>query len=144
MMLQRDLTIIAASVGFVSAIFFSFGSISTGPEEICLQSTPYWDFSEPVARALSAQRAQNIVGSIFLVIAFLLQIAAVVVPSSVSSPLPQRLRNWFALVLSVFLIAISTGFFASRALEAQSTKKAWVLSKLSKSSTSQLDSVCKP
>ena len=143
-MLQRDLTIMAASVGFVSAIFFAFGSISTGPEEICLQATPYWDFSEPVARALSAQRAQNIVGSIFLVIAFLLQIAAVVVPPSVSSPLPQWLRNWLALVLFVFLIAFSTGFFASRVLEAQATEKAWVLSKLPKTPTSQLDSVCKP
>ncbi|MDP1638361.1 MAG: hypothetical protein Q8K74_12750 [Candidatus Nitrotoga sp.] len=89
-MLQRDLTIMAASVGLVSAIFFSFGATSAGPEEICLQATPYWDFSEPVARALSAQRAQNVIGSIFLVIAFILQIVAVVVPPSVSSPLPKE------------------------------------------------------
>ena len=136
MPLQLALTLTAASVGFVSAGFFSFGAISMGPEEICLQATPFWDFSEPVARALSAQRAQNIVGATLLVIAFCLQVAAVVVPPNIPSPLPQRLQDWRCLVLVVFLIATPTGYAVSLVLESLAIEKALALSKQSKSSPS--------
>jgi hypothetical protein len=90
---QRDLTLIAASVGFVSAFFFSIGSISMGAKEICLQAIPFFDFSEPLGRTLITQRAQNIVGSIFLVLAFTLQIVAGDISLSAPSLLPQWLRS---------------------------------------------------
>lgn len=91
----------AATVGFVSAVFLCIGSALNTPEKILLQSTPYWDFNEPVARALVAQRAQYIVGGLLLVIAFLLQIAATLASSTTPAAIPQSLQSWPSLVLAV-------------------------------------------
>lgn len=141
---KRDLTLIAASVGVVSALFFSFGSTSIGNKEICLLATPFWDFSEPVARALIAQKAQNIVGSVLLVISFLLQILAEKVPSNTASLLPQWLRSWFCLVLAIFLITIPLGLSITSLIEAGNTDKVLELSKFPKSKTPQPDHTCEP
>jgi len=100
---QLALTLAGASVGFVSAVFFCIGNAFNTAEKILLQSTPYWDFSAPVARALTAQRAQYVVGALLLVVSFLLQVAAALASSTTPAALPQSLHIWPYLVLAVLL-----------------------------------------
>jgi hypothetical protein len=102
-------TLIAASVGFVSAIFFCIGNAFNTSMKIVRQSTPLWDFSEPVARALTTQRAQYIVGAVFLVATFILQVVASLKSSTNPASLPKWLHSWPHLILTVL---ISTGLIA--------------------------------
>lgn len=98
---QLALTLAAASIGFVAAVFFCIGNALNTSEKVLLQSTPRWDFSEPVARALTAQRAQYVVGALLLVASFLLQVAATLASSTIPASLPQWLHTWPNLVLAV-------------------------------------------
>jgi uncharacterized membrane protein YkvI len=106
---QFALTLIAASVGFMSAVFFCIGGVFCSAKQITLQSTPFWDFNEHVARSLTAQRAQFIVGALLLVVAFLLQVAAALASATNPVNLPQWLGTWPCLVLAVL---VSTGLVA--------------------------------
>jgi uncharacterized membrane protein YkvI len=106
---QLALTLIAASVGFMSAVFFCIGGVFSSAKQITLQSTPFWDFNEYVAHSLTAQRAQFIVGALLLVVAFLLQVAAALASATNPVNLPQWFGTWPCLVLTVL---VSTGVVA--------------------------------
>ena len=107
---QLVLTLVAASVGFVSAVLFCIGGILNTSNKILLQSTLYWDFSAPVASSLAAQRAQYVIGALLLVIAFLLQVAAALACSTTPAALPQYLHTWPAIVSAVL---VPTGLAAA-------------------------------
>jgi len=112
---QLVIMLVAATVGFASAVFLCIGNAFNTPGKIMWQSTPYWDFSEPVARALSAQRAQYIVGAFLLVVAFALQLAAALAPADTPVPLPQWLQPWPYLVLATLVpTLLLSGFVSSR------------------------------
>lgn len=100
---QLALTLAAASVGFISAVFFCIGTVLNSAEKILAQSTPYWDFSLPVASSLTAQRAQYAVGALLLLASFLLQVAAALASSTTPANLPPYLHTWPAIVLSVLV-----------------------------------------
>ncbi|MDO8464844.1 MAG: hypothetical protein Q7S46_06275 [Gallionella sp.] len=107
---QLVLTLVAASVGFVSAVLFCIGGILNTSNKILLQSTPYWDFSKPVASSLAAQRSQYVIGALLLVIAFLLQVAAALACSTNPANLPPFLHTWTAIV---FAVLVPTGLIAA-------------------------------
>lgn len=98
---QLAITLSAASVGFLAAIFFCVGNAMNSSQKIFLQATPFYDLSEPVARALAAQRAQYVVGALLLVVSFALQIAAARASLTTPVALPQWLHTWQYLVLAV-------------------------------------------
>ena len=100
---QLAFTLAAASIGFVSAVFLCIGSTINTSVKILDQSTPYWDFSKPVASSLAAQRSQYVVGALLLLIAFLLQVAAALASSTTPSSLPLWLHTWRAIVLAVLV-----------------------------------------
>lgn len=106
---QLVLTLVAASVGFVSAVLFCIGGILNTSNKILLQSTPYWDFSAPVASSLAAQRAQYVIGALLLLTAFLLQVAASLASSTTPAALPPFLHTWPAIV---FAVLVPTGLVA--------------------------------
>lgn len=106
---QLALTLAAASVGFVSAVFFCIGNALNSAKKIERQATPQWDFMESVARALTAQRAQYVVGALLLVASFLLQVAASLSSPTTPSALPRFLHTWPYLVLAVL---VPTGLIA--------------------------------
>lgn len=116
---QLFLTLVAATIGFVSAIFFSIGNALNTSEKIFKQSTPFYDFSEPVASSLTAQKSQYVVGGLLLVTSFIFQIAAALTHSSNLIDLPLWLNSWPVVILvvfaSTFLIAslISTLIYKS-------------------------------
>jgi hypothetical protein len=106
---QLALMLAAASFGFVSAVFFCIGNVFNSAKEIMLQSTPFWNFNESLARAITAQRAQYVVGALLLVASFLLQVAAALAPSSTPAGLPQWLQPWPILLLTIL---VPTGIVA--------------------------------
>lgn len=120
---QLALILSAASLGFLAAIFFCVGNTMNSPAKIFLQATPFWDFNEPVASALAAQRAQYVVGAVLLVFSFILQVAAALASPSTHAPLPQWLHTWPYLVLAVLTPSalVAAGF--SWLLYKSTTKK---------------------
>lgn len=114
---QLALTLVAASIGFVSAIFLCVGSALNSVEKIALLSTQFWDVSEPVARALSAQRAQYLIGGVLLFISFSFQICAALSSASIPAPLPQIFQAWQSLVLVSLIPTGLISWFACRTLD---------------------------
>ena len=98
---QLAFTLTAAAIGFVSAAFFCIGTIWTNAAKIEDQASGRWDFHEPVARALSAQRAQYTVGALLLVVSFSLQVVASLASPNTPANLPQWLQSWPPLLLAV-------------------------------------------
>ena len=119
---QDAVTLSAASIGFVAAVFFCIGNFMNTSESIFKQSRPFQDISKPIAHALSAQRAQYVVGALLLVFAFLLQVLAVVASKENAECLPQWFHFWPYLVLSVVSLSAAIGSCISRLLYAATVK----------------------
>ena len=100
---QLAITLAAAAVGVASAIFFCIGNASNTAGKILVQATPFWDFSQPVASSLAAQRAQYAVGALLLLVAFALQVGAALASSTTHVALPPYLQTWPAIVLAVLV-----------------------------------------
>lgn len=100
---QLGYAIVAASIGFISALMFCIGSVLNFPRQILEQATPFWDFSEPVARSLAAQRSQYLVGALLLVVAFAIQITAALASPSNQITLPIGMEKWYWLVVVTLL-----------------------------------------
>lgn len=112
------LNIVASSIGLCAAVFFCIGSAINTTKKIIAQSTPYWDFSEPVALALAAQQAQYATGALLLAIAFPLQVVASQASSSIEANLPLWLCTWprlgAAVLVPTGLLAASLSCFLHR------------------------------
>ena len=100
---QLALSIAASSFGVISAVFFAIGNALNSTEKITQQTGTYWDFNEPLARSLAAQRAQYVTGALLLLIAFVLQVLAASASSTTPASLPQWLGTWQYLVVAVLL-----------------------------------------
>lgn len=100
---QTAFALAASTVGLVSAIFFCIGNATNSVEKITRQSSTFWDFSESVARALAAQRAQYVTGGLLLLTSFALQVLATVASSTNLAGLPQWLHTWPSLVFAVLV-----------------------------------------
>lgn len=111
---QLAFTLIAAAVGFVSAVLFCVGTLSNTPRKILTQATMFWDFSKPVAEALAEQRAQYIVGALLLLSSFGLQVAAALGATSAPKWLPGVLQQWPSLVLVTLGVVGVVGWLTSR------------------------------
>lgn len=111
---QLAFTIAAATVGLVAAILFCVGNAMNAAKDIYSQATPYWDFSEPVARALTMQRAQYVVGAVLLLIAFVLQLAAALTPGDRKAALPYALDSWCNLLAAILVPVAVASWMAVR------------------------------
>lgn len=124
---QLALNLVSASVGLVSAIFFCIGNIFNSVHNIKLLATPFWDFSEPIARDLAAQRAQSITGGVLLLIAFCLQIFAQLASPTSLTNLPTYIQTWYGLVLASTFITGFFAYFASIAINKHTFKRVMIL-----------------
>lgn len=113
---QLAWTIAAAAVGFVAAVLFCIGNAFNAAEDILSQATPYWGFSQPLARAFATQRAQYAVGAVMLFLAFVLQLAAALAPSDRAASLPSSLNSWWSLLAGVLLPVAVVSWIAVRVL----------------------------
>jgi hypothetical protein len=120
---QLALTLAAASVGFVSAVFFCIGSAVNSVEKITMLSGTYWGFNESLARALAAQRAQYATGGLLLLASFFLQVLAALASSATPAPLPQFLHIWPYLVLAVLAPTAFASWLICRVLDRSTAEK---------------------
>ena len=120
---QTAFSLAASAIGFVSAIFFCIGNASNSVKKITLLSTSFWDFSEPVARALTAQRAQYVTGGLLLLFAFGLQVLATLASSTTPVSLPQCLHTGPYLVLSVLAPTALLSWWGCWALDRKTIDK---------------------
>lgn len=90
---QLAYTLVAASVGFVAAIFFGYGAALLRQRSIVLLATTYWGFNEEQATAIVAQSAQYLVGGLMLVVSFVLQVLAATTSNATSLQVPQIITN---------------------------------------------------
>lgn len=95
-------------LGFSAGVFFCIGNVFNSPKSIAEQASPFWDFSEPFAKGLSAQRAQYIVGAVLLLLAFSLQMASIFVAKQ-QIALPSCLNN-IAILSGVFFVTVMVLF----------------------------------
>lgn len=102
---QLAYTLAAAAVGFVAAVLFCVGNAMNRPATILDLARPRWDFHEPLARSIAAQRSQYVIGALFLVVAFALQLAAALAPASSTNLSPGWLNAWPAFLAVVLLFA---------------------------------------
>jgi hypothetical protein len=94
--------LLSVSLGFVAGCLFCIGSVLNAPSSILEQATPYNDFNRHVAKSLTRQRAQYLVGSVFLFVSFVLQLGAAVSSGQAASWLP---RSWVLVVLASLVMA---------------------------------------
>ena len=102
---QLMLSLLAASTGFIAAFFFCFGAAFTTYKTIASICSTYFNYSEDLARALIYQSTQYLIGGIFLILSFGLQVAAILASPTNLILLPSILQSAFGLILSaLFLI----------------------------------------
>ena len=120
---QTAFALAASIVGFISAIFFCIGNLSSLVEKIAHQASTYWSFNESLARALASQRAQYVTGALLLLASFSLQVLATLASSTTRASLPLLLHTWPYLVLAVFVPTALTSWFSCRALGEKTIKQ---------------------
>ena len=76
--LDKFLNLVATIIGTLGAIYVMLGILAMTPELIEEQSNSYWDFSVPQIKSLTQQKADNVAGFVFVIVAFLLAGTAIV------------------------------------------------------------------
>lgn len=79
---QSLLSVIAASVGFVSGVWLCFGAALVTPASIVKADDQSWNSDPDIAGALISQSAEYLAGGLLLVVAFGTQIAAALAPTT--------------------------------------------------------------
>lgn len=74
MRLRKFMSLLAIVLGFIGTVFLLFGVLRMTPDVISEIGQPRYDYSVPVLKNLSIQKADTICGFIFVVIAFCLQL----------------------------------------------------------------------
>ena len=93
MPLVMFLSIFAACVGFMAALFFAAGAALTTPTKVFKTASMQWDMNEHWADALADQRADYLAGALLLLLSFASQLLANVFPSSVEPYLLQPIGD---------------------------------------------------
>lgn len=105
MLAQTFLSIVAACVGFVSALFFAKGTILMTEKDINKVASSGWGgFSRGMADSITAQRADYTAGALLLVLSFSLQIVANLVPPALQPELLKPLGPLGCAVALIFVL----------------------------------------
>ena len=123
MELATFLNILGASVGFVSAAFFAFGSATLSVKDIYTTVVVRHTINEHWYKAVSKQRAEYMAGAALLISSFLIQLAANVVPKHAPPIFPSSSNcAWLLLVSLVVALLIAALLFRHFAAESCSRK----------------------
>ena len=101
MSVDKYLTVLGACIGFLSAVFFAMGTLRMKNQDVKGIASTYWDFNQHLADSITSQRAEYVVGSFLLLLAFLLQLVVALLPEPIEVSFLQPLE--FAL----FVIGLS-------------------------------------
>lgn len=127
---QTIYTLLAACFGFISAVFFGFGSAFTSQTKMVALSKTYWDYNKEYADSTVSQSTQYATGALLLIISFGLQVQAVLASTTTFQTSCLVLTNP---LLFVFCAVLSIGipaFFVCRLLTKWRQEK--VISQLQK------------
>lgn len=98
--LDKFLNLLATIFGTLGSIYVMLSIMAMSPDLMLRQAQTYWDFSTPQIEALASQKAENLVGFVFVVIAFMLAtITIAFVPDGVRA----FESKWLALALAAVL-----------------------------------------
>ena len=100
---QMALTLASASAGFVAATCFCLSSSFLGRKKVILLAATYFDYNKEQAIAIISQSAQHLIGALFLVVAFGLQVAATQASQASLQCLPPALESACVFVSLVLL-----------------------------------------
>lgn len=98
--LDKFLNLLATLLGALGSIYVMLSIMAMSPDLMLRQTQTSWDFNIPQIEALASQKAENVVGFVFVVIAFVLAtITIAFVPDGV------RIfeSKWLALALAAVL-----------------------------------------
>jgi hypothetical protein len=106
-------TLLAASIGFVAAVCFCFGSASMKNQAVIDLATSYWGYHREWAKAIVSQSTQYLIGALLLIASFVLQVVAVLASPANLILFPSILSNPFVFVgVSLILFgSISFGLY---------------------------------
>lgn len=98
--LDKFLNLLATIFGTLGAIYVMLSVLAMSPELMLRQTQTYWDFSVPQIEALASQKAENLAGFVFVVIAFVL---ATITIAFVPDGVRVFESKWLALALAAVL-----------------------------------------
>ena len=100
--LDRFLNLLAAIFGALGAVYVMLGILGMSPELMERQTHSYWDFSTPQIEALARQKADNIAGFVFVLVAFVLALITIAF-------VPEKVRVFESKALALAIAAVLTG-----------------------------------
>jgi hypothetical protein len=77
---DKFLNLLAAMFGVVGALYVVHGVITMSPELMFRLVRTHYDFSEPLMEAQASQKADNLIGFVFVLIAFVLTALPILFP----------------------------------------------------------------
>lgn len=76
----------SSCIGFLGAIFFSIGILRQSKAEMAERCVSFWDWSEGLAHAYAAQKAEYLFGGGLISVSFFLQFSSFLVPCKIFFP----------------------------------------------------------
>lgn len=105
MLLQLALTLISAVFGLVAGVCFCVGSAFSSINSIADLCESAWGYSSVQAKAQESQSTQYLIGSLFLLGAFVLQVIAAIANATTKISLPAMLTTPIPLLISTLILA---------------------------------------
>jgi len=111
MELQRFLSLLAAFIGFIGAIFLAKGVLALSPKATLDLTTPHsrWGYAPEQIVSLATQKANTLIGVVFIVSAFLIQVVSLICFNGGKSVAESR---WIAFWIALAIVSIVTVIFS--------------------------------
>lgn len=131
MSLAQILDLLGLGIGLVSAVFFSRGATDTSAKTIIrMCASGYGGYSQHLAEALAHQKADYLIGSLLLLLSFLLQLASSLIPQATLPEVSLTAAQTVLCLGLCMLLLLGLGvavqkrlsFHFSKQVEAQRTK----------------------
>ncbi len=119
MTVEKILTLIALLSGFLSSVWFIKGTVSLNGETINLLSRTYWDQNPCLEESFARQRAEYILGALFLCLSFSVQLAIHLIPLKFLLSCPLSLENSISCVLDIFFALLLLSWWIYRLQKAK-------------------------
>jgi hypothetical protein len=101
--------IIAAALGVIGSLFFTIGILRQNTATMAALAGTYWNFNPYAVPALAAQKADYIFGGFFIVLAFVAQLIAFLVPPSAMIAVSARCATLIAIAATAVMLTALYG-----------------------------------
>lgn len=101
MELNTIMQLIASGVGFIGSIFFAIGIIRQTTDAMAKQCGTYFDYNPHAIKATASQKADYIVGGVFICLSFFIQFISYLIPTKFSGFLFQKHYVFLLIIVSL-------------------------------------------